>query len=70
MRDDLDGPSITCEPFGALATNADGRRLTAEQRQRLARIASPVSFKRGQLLYRQGESATALYNIIHGVVSV
>ena len=29
-----------------------------------------MSFKRGQLLYRQGEPATVVYNIIHGVVSV
>lgn len=70
MRDDLDGPSISCEPFGSPAASADGRRLTADQRQRLAKIASAVSFKRGQLLYRQGEAATAVYNIVHGVVSV
>jgi CRP-like cAMP-binding protein len=70
MTDDLDGPSISCEPLGSPETSADGRRLTADQRQRLARIASPVSFKRGQLLYRQGEPATVVYNIVHGVVSV
>jgi CRP-like cAMP-binding protein len=70
MSDVPYGPSISCEPFGPTTTSADIRRLTSDQRQRLAKIASPLSFKRGQLLYRQGEPATLVYNIIHGVVSV
>jgi len=68
MKDDSDGPSISSEPFGA-AASADTRRLTPDQRERLARIASPASFRRGELLYRQGEAATAVYNVVHGVVS-
>ena len=27
MRDDLDGPSISCEPFGSPETSVDGRQL-------------------------------------------
>jgi CRP-like cAMP-binding protein len=70
MKDDLHRPSISCEPFDLAATSADAHRLAPDQRERLAAIASRVHFKRGQLLYRQGEPATTVYNLIHGVVSV
>ena len=69
MKNDCHGPSIRCEPFDSPAQSADVHRLTSEQRQRLDRIASSVKFKRGELLYRQDEPATVVYNIIHGVVS-
>lgn len=64
-----DGPSIRCEPFGAACSDTEVRRLTPEQQRRLAQIASLVRFKRGQLLYRQGDAAAAMYNIAQGVVS-
>ena len=67
--EDSGGPSIRCEPFGPGATHEGVRRLSPDLRRRLARIASRVRFKRGEVLYRQGAPAVACYNIVHGVVA-
>jgi CRP/FNR family transcriptional regulator len=43
-------------------------QLTEEQRARLAHIASMVRFKKGASIYREGDRADAVFNIISGVV--
>lgn len=42
--------------------------LNDEQRTRLAIIASVVRFKKGETIYRSGDGADAIFNIISGVV--
>jgi CRP/FNR family transcriptional regulator, anaerobic regulatory protein len=42
--------------------------LSDEERARLIRIASIVRFKKGELIYREGDSADTVFNIISGVV--
>jgi CRP/FNR family transcriptional regulator len=42
--------------------------LTEEERARLSTIASVVRFKKGAEIYRGGDSADAIFNIISGVV--
>lgn len=42
--------------------------LSPRDRARLARVASVVRFKKGETVYRQGEAATAVFNLIGGGV--
>jgi CRP/FNR family transcriptional regulator len=42
--------------------------LTDDERARLAVIASIVRFKKGENIYREGDRADAVFNIIRGVV--
>ena len=44
--------------------------LSDEERAKLATIASVVRFKKGAEIYRNGQQARALFNIISGVVKV
>jgi CRP/FNR family transcriptional regulator len=44
--------------------------LSDEERAQLATIASVVRFKRGAEIYRRGDHAGAMFNIISGVVKV
>lgn len=62
------GPDIKAVP---LSVGPDGARvslLSADERRQLALIASVVHIKPGYALYRQGDPAAAVYNLIHGVV--
>ena len=43
--------------------------LTDDERARLAVLASIVRFKKGEVIYREGDSADAIFNIITGVVT-
>jgi len=43
--------------------------LTDDERARLAVMASIVRFKKGEVIYREGDRADAIFNIISGVVS-
>lgn len=50
------------------ATSALHQLLSAEERTRLATIASIVRFKRGEAIYVDGAPADAVFNIIAGTV--
>jgi CRP/FNR family transcriptional regulator len=43
--------------------------LTDDERARLAVLASIVRFKKGDVIYREGDSADAIFSIITGVVT-
>jgi CRP-like cAMP-binding protein len=43
--------------------------LNADERARLAVMASVVQFKKGEVIYREGDHSEAIFNIISGVVS-
>jgi CRP-like cAMP-binding protein len=43
--------------------------LTADERARLAVMASVVQFKKGEVVYREGDRSGAIFSIISGVVS-
>jgi CRP-like cAMP-binding protein len=43
--------------------------LTDDERARLAVIASIVRFKKGEIIYREGDRADAVFNIISGAVT-
>jgi CRP-like cAMP-binding protein len=63
------GPAIwAADPW----TPAGGRvhqLLTADERSRLAAIASIVPFRKGALIYREGDHVDAIFNIVRGVVA-
>jgi CRP-like cAMP-binding protein len=45
------------------------RPLIAESRAMLATVAAIVRFKKGETIYRNGENATAVFNVITGFVT-
>jgi len=62
------GPSIAAV---GLWDSSDGKRmhlLTDEERAQLALISSVVRFKKGSRIFRDGERADAIFNIVSGVV--
>jgi CRP/FNR family transcriptional regulator len=42
--------------------------LSNDERDRLAEVATVVQFKKGDEIYREGDPAEAVFNIISGVV--
>ena len=61
------GPRIAAIPF---RESSDGRLLqllSERERSQLAQIASPVRFRRGAAIYREGAPADAIYDIAVGV---
>jgi CRP-like cAMP-binding protein len=46
------------------------RRLSADDRQRVAGVASVRTFARGDYLFREGESSDTLYTVVSGRVKV
>jgi CRP-like cAMP-binding protein len=71
--DGVQGPAIRArDPW--LPGNSGHRRthqlLSDGERARLAVISSIVRFKKGAEIYREGEDAGAIFNIISGVVKV
>jgi CRP-like cAMP-binding protein len=68
---DRKGPSILgVDPWVPGSPTAGTKRqlLSEEERSRLAVIASIVRFKKGEDIYRAGDRADAIFNIIDGVV--
>lgn len=63
------GPTIIAPELWR-ATGNPGGPLTAEERALLAAISTVVRFKRGETIYRDGDRADAIFNIITGVVKV
>lgn len=65
------GPAILAlDPWvpGSPAQGKMHQLLTDEERAQLATIASVVRFKKGEEIYRGGDPAKAVFNIISGVV--
>lgn len=65
------GPSLRGLDPWTLENPSHGKThqlLSAEERARLAVIASLVRFKKGAEIYREGGTADAVYNLISGVV--
>jgi CRP-like cAMP-binding protein len=46
------------------------RALSLEDRHRLAAVATPCSFRRGDTIFREDEDAVYLYTVIHGRVKI
>src|SRR5664279_6622082 len=62
------GPAIRgVDPWAASAGKMR-QLLSEEERARLAVLASIVRFKKGEEIYREGQRADAVFNIITGVV--
>jgi CRP-like cAMP-binding protein len=63
------GPSIRAiEPWVPSAGRMH-QLLTDDERARLAVLASIVRFKKGEVIYREGDRADAVFNIVSGVVT-
>jgi CRP-like cAMP-binding protein len=69
-RDATPRLAIAARPFLARPGGDGARRdlLTAEERERLAPIASLTRVERGATLFRQGTEAAAIYDIADGVL--
>ncbi len=64
----IHGPAIRgADPWAASAGKMR-QLLSEEERARLAVLASIVRFKKGEEIYREGQRADAVFNIITGVV--
>src|SRR5262245_55074104 len=46
------------------------RRLTADDRQRLAAVSSVHAYEKGTLLFREGDASDQLYTVVSGRVKV
>jgi len=65
------GPAIRAiDPWlpGKFSTGKSRQLLSDKERADLATIASVVRFKKGEKIYSEGKSVTAVFNIISGVV--
>lgn len=62
------GPSIAAIALWGASGGRRAQLLTDEERARLSVIASIVRFKKGEQIYRQGDRAEAVFNVISGIV--
>src|SRR5476649_2686127 len=62
------GPAIRGADPWAVSTGKMRQLLSEEERARLAVLASIVRFKKGEEIYREGQRANSVFNIITGVV--
>ncbi len=62
------GPAIAATALWGAAGGLRMQLLTEEERARLAVISSIVRFAKGEQIYRQGEAADSVFNIVCGVV--
>jgi CRP-like cAMP-binding protein len=63
------GPAIwTVDPWTPAARGMR-QLLTTNERSRLAAIASIVQFRKGTVIYREGDHVDAIFNVIRGVVT-
>ena len=63
------GPAIRAVEPWAPSAGRMHQLLTDDERARLAVVASIVRFKKGAVIYREGERVDAIFNIIGGVVT-
>jgi CRP/FNR family transcriptional regulator, anaerobic regulatory protein len=66
----LGGPSVTGRLLWASSGANTVQLLTDEDRALLAPIGSAIQLKEGAKIFRQGDDAAAVFNVIHGVVKV
>src|SRR5438034_3303970 len=66
---DGQGPAIRALDPWAPSAGRMRQLLTDDERAHLAVLASIVRFKKGEVIYREGDSADAIFNIITGVVT-
>jgi CRP/FNR family transcriptional regulator len=65
----IHGPAIRAfDPWAASGGHAH-QLLSDDERARLAVMASIVRFKKGEIIYREGDQADAVFNIMSGVVA-
>jgi CRP/FNR family transcriptional regulator len=62
------GPTIRASDPWTLSGGRHRQLLSEEERAHFSAIASIVRFKKGAEIYREGQSANAVFNIISGVV--
>ena len=68
-KSDNHRPAIVgLDPWLPGDVGGENQLLSEGERTRLTTIASIVRFRKGQQIYGEGEDATAIYNIIGGVV--
>src|SRR5664279_6530252 len=65
---DTHGPAIRGVDPWAPSAGKMRQLLSSEERARLAVLSSIVRFNKGEEIYREGEHADAVFNIITGVV--
>jgi len=66
---DEQGPAIWAVDPWTPAAAGRHQLLTADERARLAAIASIVQFRKGEVIYREGDHVDAVFNIVRGVVT-
>jgi CRP/FNR family transcriptional regulator len=66
---DGQGPAIWADDPWTPAASGRRQLLTANERSHLAAIASIVQFRKGEVIYREGDDVDAIFNIIRGVVT-
>jgi CRP/FNR family transcriptional regulator, anaerobic regulatory protein len=62
-------PMIRARPFGNGADMLAAAAMTPAQREEIERIAAPVSFARGETIYREGDPLAHLYDLVAGMVA-
>lgn len=62
------GPAIAATALWGAAGGVRMQLLTEEESARLAVISSIVRFAKGEQIYRQGDAAASVFNIVRGVV--
>ncbi len=62
------GPSVAAVALWGSSGGKRAQLFTDEERARLSVVASIVRFKKGEQIYRDGDRAEAVFNIISGVV--
>ncbi|OFW48163.1 MAG: hypothetical protein A3G77_04845 [Acidobacteria bacterium RIFCSPLOWO2_12_FULL_68_19] len=65
-----DNGSVADPLHDALKQTTIFRRLSAEDRQRLAAVATVHDFDRGEYLFREGDASDTLYTVVSGRVKV
>jgi len=63
------GPAIWAVDPWTPAAEGMRQLLTTTERARLAAIASIVQFRKGTIIYREGDHVDAIFNVIRGVVT-
>lgn len=63
------GPALWAVDPWAPSAGRMHQLLTADERGRLAAMASIVRLKKGDIIYREGDRADAIFNIINGAVT-
>lgn len=63
------GPAVRAIDQWLSSSGRMHQLLTDQERAHLAVIASIVRFKKGEVIYREGQSVDAIFNIINGIVT-